>query len=125
MGICAGSGWHPADPVRQPFPAEAVNLLGITLYRLRHHGIRRSTQVVFGTLNHQLAFDPDRIVQGFQGEAFAVFHMDNLVRRWWRYVDTGAVVRHQEELEDAHVTGGLDRKSTRLNSSHVRISYAV
>src|SRR3989442_15825408 len=27
--------------------------------------------------------------------------------------------------KEAAVTGGIDRKSTRLNSSHVRISYAV
>src|SRR5690554_7423216 len=28
-------------------------------------------------------------------------------------------------IQSLHFTAGLDRKSTRLNSSHVRISYAV
>src|SRR5690606_41763900 len=28
-------------------------------------------------------------------------------------------------IEDVHRAGGIDRKSTRLNSSHVKISYAV
>src|SRR5699024_12603234 len=37
----------------------------------------------------------------------------------------GKLLRHQENL--SHLPGfhGLDRKSTRLNSSHVSISYAV
>src|SRR5690606_41639802 len=33
--------------------------------------------------------------------------------------------RIQEEFHEEHILAFLDRKSTRLNSSHVKISYAV
>src|SRR5690606_41930500 len=33
--------------------------------------------------------------------------------------------RHRRACEDATADWGIDRKSTRLNSSHVKISYAV
>src|SRR3989442_3543153 len=33
--------------------------------------------------------------------------------------------REEDTSQEGHSQGGQDRKSTRLNSSHVRISYAV
>src|SRR5690625_6923374 len=40
--------------------------------------------------------------------------------------NTGAAVRRREEVHQmAEANKALDRKSTRLNSSHVAISYAV
>src|SRR5699024_11218014 len=46
----------------------------------------------------------------------------NLFKEIERCVDS---MRSQLQLEDADILGLGDRKSTRLNSSHVSISYAV
>src|SRR5690625_5990257 len=42
-----------------------------------------------------------------------------------RRPDVGMVLEPVEEVEPGPVPGAQDRKSTRLNSSHVAISYAV
>src|SRR3989442_9317786 len=62
----------------------------------------------------------------------------DLTIRWWehelseyRAVISPLVTRELERVAEPHRSAylklitGLDRKSTRLNSSHVRISYAV
>src|SRR5437870_10554706 len=41
------------------------------------------------------------------------------------FVGIGAAARRMALPREEHVQGTLDRKSTRLNSSHVAISYAV
>src|SRR3712207_8068623 len=46
-----------------------------------------------------------------------------LMRDYWRRVDT--VLFGRNTLADGEAQGGGDRKSTRLNSSHANISYAV
>src|SRR5436305_11368511 len=46
-------------------------------------------------------------------------------KRCHRVNGCGGLARVQTEKRSAEVCLGTDRKSTRLNSSHVRISYAV
>src|SRR5690606_17673160 len=75
-------------------------LLGVRFYRLRHHGIGGGAEIILGALNHQLPLDPDRVVKSLQRKPFPVFYVDDLVWGWWRHMDAGAVVGHQEELEN-------------------------
>src|SRR3712207_7607972 len=42
-----------------------------------------------------------------------------------RYQEIGLAAEEGGDLEDVHDLAGQDRKSTRLNSSHANISYAV
>src|SRR5690606_40337756 len=49
-----------------------------------------------------------------------VFHEAGHIHHQHEYTDDAAVMFQQEQQTDH-----LDRKSTRLNSSHVKISYAV
>src|SRR5947209_14711513 len=46
-------------------------------------------------------------------------------RRPDREVDAGGCAQPPDGHHRAHLRGGEDRKSTRLNSSHANISYAV
>src|SRR5690554_7065604 len=45
--------------------------------------------------------------------------------RYWLYARSGKCAQGLELKIGDHHFGSIDRKSTRLNSSHVRISYAV
>src|SRR3712207_8744273 len=63
-----------------------------------------------------------------QVEVFGLRHVGHLRRQRERVglvLEQG--VRHHLDLVEAHALaeGGQDRKSTRLNSSHANISYAV
>src|SRR5690606_42068860 len=52
--------------------------------------------------------------------------VETLPIRWYPYGEVMAHVLGHVQAGDAwSVTGAADRKSTRLNSSHVKISYAV
>src|SRR5690606_42069011 len=57
---------------------------------------------------------------GAQGVA-GVDHVDDLVGQ----ADQRCQLHRAVELDDIDLAALLDRKSTRLNSSHVKISYAV
>src|SRR3989442_3942861 len=56
--------------------------------------------------------------EGIDSRLAAVRHRDPMTVRFQR-------VTHQLQQQGIERSSGLDRKSTRLNSSHVRISYAV
>src|SRR3989442_8115022 len=68
----------------------------------------RSTLFPYTTLFRSLVGDHSRFLSGIDDRA--------LLRRF---------VDHEVAVLDELAVGNLDRKSTRLNSSHVRISYAV
>src|SRR5690625_3480770 len=77
-------------------------------------------------LNHVNCF----LAEGEQGWAVidAGLHNEATVKRWEQAlagkVVTDLYVTHYHPDHFGYI-GGLDRKSTRLNSSHVAISYAV
>src|SRR5438445_1932538 len=53
-----------------------------------------------------------------------LFPYTTLFRSWWEYFRLKALT-DDERLDERYAVSGLDRKSTRLNSSHANISYAV
>src|SRR5690606_39778912 len=72
--------------------------------------------------------DDFRFGKGREGD-FAMLQQAGIVLGF-EVVDTQSYRQHQERVSStatrrALAAGDLDRKSTRLNSSHVKISYAV
>src|SRR5690625_6719085 len=64
-----------------------------------------------------------------QAEMYGTYHMSNLEvfynrEDFWEF-PTEKYLDEDIEVEPYYITMKLDRKSTRLNSSHVAISYAV
>src|SRR3712207_7033633 len=85
-----------------------------TLFRsvLMYHSISTST----APDPHRLRVHPDRLDR----------HLRLLRRLGLRGVGLSELLRAQERGEAGHLVAlTLDRKSTRLNSSHANISYAV
>src|SRR3712207_7981764 len=77
----------------------------------------RSTLFPYTTLfRSQEAVDAFRVFAQGLGEALDVLH---------RAVDGALVVRDHPSDPFQHIVRPADRKSTRLNSSHANISYAV
>src|SRR5690606_40792390 len=81
---------------------------------------RLGRRVALKVMHAELAADDDFVAR-FIGEARSVAQLSdpNVVNVFDQGEDDGAVFLAMEYIE------GRDRKSTRLNSSHVKISYAV
>src|SRR5690349_12158978 len=77
-------------------PASLRQLIQVNLVRL--HLIPGIRQLTGRCLDLQRAFDPVRLIQLVELHADLALDVHDLVRRWWRYVDAGTEVRHQQEL---------------------------
>src|SRR6266480_2179503 len=64
--------------------------------------------------------DPGGALDHLYGVVLPEAHADLAV-----HGDHDVLVRHQRDLDPVHAREDEDRKSTRLNSSHMSISYAV
>src|SRR5207248_11783796 len=97
---------------------------------LGHHGLlpsfptRRSSDLVELVLKsgRRLAA---RLVASAEGRFGTMREDAGIGARAWSYNQVAIVVVARHELPHRGVAGDQDRKSTRLNSSHRTISYAV
>src|SRR5206468_9424664 len=114
--------------LREPgrFVADEVHILGELEHVLRHAGrkiaIMRGWQINGSERQrHRIAFNGDGggglVLQGGNGVMLMGFGCP----AWPRTCDA----QDHRHDESNHASSGLDRKSTRLNSSHDQISYAV
>ena len=74
----------------------AVDLLGFG-------AITRCAHITVKGFNFEPAFKPIRLPHIAHGDTAFAVHVNNLVGRWWRYMDAGAKVGHQQKLSDSTV----------------------
>src|SRR5699024_12793082 len=92
----------------------------IDIHPLPYTTLFRSTQEL-NMFGHIIYAEVDQAIFGLVGEVQELEQEDGV--RYFYY--TGKIAQTGKPSEDKQVVRAADRKSTRLNSSHVSISYAV
>src|SRR3712207_7099712 len=85
----------------------------------------RSTLFPYPTLFRSSAEILAAIAKGLKISAETLYEQAGILDRRDGNPDTVAAIRADPSLSERHKAVLLDRKSTRLNSSHANISYAV
>src|SRR5690554_2250791 len=90
----------PEPPKYSAHPCGRALLASLALvgtYLIGTQAVASVGQGIAGLFHPQLPGQPERFVDVLDGEAGGVIHQDDLVRWWWRNMDTGARPGHQEE----------------------------
>src|SRR5690554_467642 len=117
------SGWQPSDLIiiaARP----GMGKTALTLSMARNMAIDYNIPVAFFSLEMSSVQLITRLISSETGLSSETLRTGNLEKHEWEQLNVKV-----KDLEAAPLyiddTPSLDRKSTRLNSSHVRISYAV